>query len=65
MCRGGAGEACGTWTPVEGQMSHKPRKIETRGPALTSVPFKVLQSIGLFLVFCFCIDDDGGGDRFF
>jgi hypothetical protein len=43
MCRRGAGEACGTWTPLEGRLSHKPRTIETRGPAIN------------FIIFCFYV----------
>lgn len=30
MSRRGVREACGAWTPVEGQLSHKPRKFETQ-----------------------------------
>lgn len=53
MSRRGAGEACGAWIPVEEQLSHKPGKFETQGPALITAPFQG-PAIN-FIILCFYV----------
>lgn len=52
----GAREACGAWTPVEGQLSHKPRKFETQGPALITAPLQG-PTINCIIILLLCIDE--------
>lgn len=56
MSRRRAREACGAWTPVEGQLSHKPRKFETQGPALITAPLQG-SAINFIIILLLCIDE--------